>query len=203
MAVIIPLNLMLLLPKMSYRIKYVHYFKPLLDVYHGAFKDNHRYWFGLELILRVVIFGVTALDSKISLPLNALILIVVVIYLCHMQPFNSLKNCVLEWSFLMNGMVLLMFTFYYGNYKTDAYFKLLNFLVFMAFVEFFGIALFHPFLHFIKPVIRCCRDNLMMFLYYKNKDEYEMNPYQNLNIPDVTYNYTEFQEELLADNLDS
>ena len=197
-AIIIPLNLTLLLPKTSYRIKYVHYFKPLLDVYHGAFKDNHRYWFGLELLLRVIIFGVTALDSKISLLLNVLILAGVVAYLCYIQPFNSLKNSLLEWSFLMNAIVLLTFTSYYGKYKTEIYFRLLNFLIVMAFVEFVGIILFYPFLHLSKPVIKFCREKFMIFQNYKNK-EYEMNPYQNLNIPNVTHNYTEFQEELLAD----
>ena len=197
-AIIIPLNLTLLLPKTSYRIKYVNYFKPLLDVYHGAFKDNHRYWFGLELILRVVIFGVTALDSKISLLLNVLILAGVVAYLCFIQPFNNLKNSLLEWSFLMNAIVLLMFTFYYGKNKTEMYFRLLNFLIVMAFVEFIGIILSYPFLNLSKSVIRFCREKFKIFHNYKNK-EYEMNPYQNLNIPEVTYNYTEFQEELLAD----
>ena len=140
-AIIIPLNLTLLLPKMSYRIKYVHYFKPLLDVYHGAFKDNHRYWFGLELVLRVMIFGVTALENKISLLVNVLILAGVVAYLCYVQPFNSLKNSLLEWSFLMNAIVLLMLTFYYGQHKTKTYFNLLNFMIVMAFVEFVGIIL--------------------------------------------------------------
>ena len=43
----------------------------------------------------------------------------------------------------------------------------------------------------------------MKFMKYKkHKNEYEMNPYKNLNIPEVAYNYTEFQEELLGE-LDS
>ena len=202
-ALIIPLNLILLLPKLSYRIKYVHYFKPLLDVYQGAFKDNHRYWFGLELILRVVIFGVTALDSEISLLLNVLILAGIIIYLSYVQPFNSLKNSLLEWSFLMNAIVLLTFTFYYGKYKTEIYFRLLNSLIVMAFMEFVGIILFHPFLHISKPLIQLCRKKILIFQNFKSKYDYEMNPYQNLNIPDVTYNYIEFQEELLGEELDS
>ena len=196
-AIIIPLNLTLLLPKISYRIKYVHYFKPLLDVYHGAFKDSHRYWFGLELVLRVVIFGLTALDNKISLILNLLILAGVVVYLCHVQPFNSLKNSLLEWSFLMNAIVLFMLTFYYGNHKTEMYFKLMNFLIIIAFIEFVGIILFTPMLYLSKPIIRLCSVKFVTFK--KHVNEYEMNPYKTLNIPEVAYNYTEFQEELLGE----
>ena len=159
-----------MLPKVSYQIKYyVHYCKPLLDVYHGAFKDNHRYWFGLELILVVIIFGVTALNYKISLILNMLILAGIVVYLCYVQPFNSLKNSLLEWSFQMNAIVLLMLTFSMENLKNKIYFNLLNFLIALAFVEFLGIILF-----------------------------IEMNPYKNLNILDEAYNYTEFREELLG-----
>ena len=196
--IIIPLNLTLLFPKVSYRIKYVHYFKPLLDVYQGAFKDNHRYWFGLELILRVIIFGVTALDYKISLILNLLILAGIVIYLCYVKPFNSLKNLLLEWSFLMNAIVLFMLTFYYGKHKTEMYFKLLNFLIAVAFVEFLGIILFSPMQYLSKLVINHCRMKFMVFEKCKIEHKDEMNLYKNLNIPDVAYNYSEFQEELLG-----
>ena len=56
----------------------------------------------------------------------------------------------------MNAIALFMLTFYYGKHKTETYFKLLNFLIVMAFVEFVGIILFTP---ISKPILWLCRIN--------------------------------------------
>ena len=197
--IILPLNLTLLFPRLSYRIKWVHYFKPLLDVYHEMFKDKHRYWFGLELVLRVLTFIITALDTRLSLLLNILILALFVAYLSLIQPFKLLRNTLIEWSFLMNLILLLALVFYYEGYKTGTYFGFLSALLIIAFLEFGGIILSPYVMHVFKPMMTLCRHFPIMKQNRKRiSHEKEMICYKNLNIPDVAFNYAEFQDEMLG-----
>ena len=193
--IILPLNLTLLFPKLSYRIKWVDYFKPLLDVYHGMFKDKHRYWFGLELVLRVLTFIITGLDTRLSLLLNMLILALFVAYLSLIQPFKSLRNTLIEWSFLLNLVLLLALAFYYEGHKTGIYFGFLNALLIVAFLEFGGIIL-SPYIS--EQLMRLFR-KLSIFKKCRKSVSHENEMiYKNLNIPDVAFNYTEFQDEILG-----
>lgn len=195
MLIILPLNLTLLFPRLSYRIKWVNYLKPLLDVYHGMFKDKHRYWFGLELVLRVLTFIITGLDTRLSLLLNMLILALFVAYLSLIQPFKSLRNTLIEWSFLLNLVLLLALAFYYEGYKTGTYFGFLNALLIIAFLEFGGIILF-PYMS--KQMMKLFRSLPILKKYHKSVSNENEMIYKNLNIPDIAFNYAEFQDEMLG-----
>ena len=193
--IILPLNLTLLFPKLSYRIKWVDYFKPLLDVYHGMFKDKHRYWFGLELVLRVLTFIITGLDTRLSLLLNMLILALFVACLSLIQTFKSHRNTLIEWSFLLNLILLLALAFYYEEYQTGIYFAFQNALLVIAFLEFGGIIL-SPYIS--KQMMRLCRNLSILKKCRKSISHENEMIYKNLNIPDVAFNYTEFQDEILG-----
>ena len=65
LVLLLPFNIVLLfLRKLSY-FKLINYFKPLIDVYHGPYIDNFYYWTGLQLLIRITIFGLCVLDRLV------------------------------------------------------------------------------------------------------------------------------------------
>ncbi len=60
---------------------WVNKFKPLFDAYTGPYKDKHRYWTGLLLLTRIILFTVFSLNTTGDPALNLLAINVVIV--CH------------------------------------------------------------------------------------------------------------------------
>jgi hypothetical protein len=60
---------------------WVNKFKPLFDAYTGPYKDKHRYWTGLLLLTRIILFTVLSLNTTGDPALNLLAINVVIV--CH------------------------------------------------------------------------------------------------------------------------
>jgi len=66
----------------NYRVlQWVARLKPFFDAYHGPFKDKHRYWVGLMLLLRVFLFLSFAVNPISSPSFNLLLTIIVTLLL--------------------------------------------------------------------------------------------------------------------------
>ena len=97
---ILPLTLLTLLaPLLQARthhplLRWVVRIKPLLDAYQGPYKDKYRYWTGVMLTMRLVLFTVFATntlgDSNINLFLITLAIILYLLF--QMYATNVLKN---------------------------------------------------------------------------------------------------------------
>ena len=91
---------------------WVNKFKPLFDAYTGPYKDKHRYWTGLLLLVRIVLFTVFSTNTSGDPAINLLAIIVVITCLfAYLALFATgiykvwLIN-VLEYSFLLNLIIL-------------------------------------------------------------------------------------------------
>ena len=73
------LNAILVFTRISLHHKIVSCFKPLLDVYQGPYEDNVRFWTGLQLVMRAVIFGLSTLDRNTNLMLTLLLIGVITV----------------------------------------------------------------------------------------------------------------------------
>ena len=81
--------------------------KPLIDAFTGPYKDRHRYWTGLILLVRVVLFIVFSSNVSGDPAVNLLAIIVTVTYLLfHVSLFGRIYKkwylIALEYSFLFN-----------------------------------------------------------------------------------------------------
>ena len=47
----VPFTIILLFNRPLQRFRYINKFKPLLDAYHGPYKDRFYYWTGLQLVI--------------------------------------------------------------------------------------------------------------------------------------------------------
>ena len=101
---------------LQYRSKYrilawVRRLKPLFDAYTGPYKDKHRYWPGLLLVVRVVLFLVFSLNVFGDPAISLLTIIVTVFFFLYFSiTFGGIyKNIVLnliEYSFFLNLGIL-------------------------------------------------------------------------------------------------
>ena len=124
------------------------YVKPFMDAYHALYKNNHRYWIGLMLLLRLVlflIFAVNALgDPSVNLlataSITAAVLTTYIILGCRIYKTWSLG--LLETSFIFNLNVLAVATLYVRISRGNQNAVIIT-SVGIAFVTFTGIIFYH------------------------------------------------------------
>ena len=96
----------------SYRVLFwVKKLKPLFDAYTGPYKDKHRYWTGLLLLVRIALFLIFSLNTHGSADINLLAIIVTVLLLfMHVVLIGSVYKTwfanVIEYSFFLNLGIL-------------------------------------------------------------------------------------------------
>ncbi|XP_064399501.1 uncharacterized protein LOC135345963 [Halichondria panicea] len=106
-------------------LRWVNKVKPLLDAYQGPYKNNIRYWSGLQLLIRLVILTAVALNvtrnKAVNLFLISLVLSLVLLMSMTLQITkvyrNKLQNC-LELFFLGNLLVLTLSSQFLLSNKT-------------------------------------------------------------------------------------
>lgn len=86
---------------------WVNKFKPLLDAYTGPYKDKHRYWTGLLLLVRIALFIVfsanTAGNASVNLLAITLMIISLFVYTSIIGgPYKLWLLSLLEYAYLMN-----------------------------------------------------------------------------------------------------
>ena len=184
-------NLFLLFPRMLLRFKLVNTFKPLLDAFIGPYKDKFSFWTGIQLLLRAVIFSTSTLDYKISLTCGAVVLGAVLCLQGVMQPFKS-KLINIQESLILFNLLTVYSISVLNSIKVFYIMKSLINIILLCFIIFvvyrcIAITCGDSIIRKCQPVIRCLK-----------KRKLHTTPISlNINIPDVTYNYQEFQEPLI------
>ena len=125
--------------------------KSFLDAYHAPYKNRHRYWTGLLLLLRFVLFIISAvinINSPKDPSVNLLVLVIACAGLLTWTTltsgsmFKKWYNNVLESSFIFNLSVLAAASYQVrvegGNQAAVVYTS-----VAVAFITFLGIITFH------------------------------------------------------------
>ena len=124
------------------------YVKPFLDAYHAPYTDKHRYWTGLMLILRLVLFLISAVnalgDPSVNLlaigSITAVILILPIVLGSRIYKTWSLG--LLETSFILNLNIFSLASLYVrstgGNQNAVT-----STSVGIAFATFIGIVIYH------------------------------------------------------------
>jgi len=59
---LVPFNIILLFTRYQLRFKVVYRFVPLLDAFQGSYKIRHQYWSAIYIIVRNLLFAVTAIS---------------------------------------------------------------------------------------------------------------------------------------------
>jgi len=100
--ILLPFNVLLLFPRTFSRFRLINTFKPLLDAYLGPYKDSFSYWMGLQLLMRAIFLGLSALGRDVTLTIGTVILGIMVCIESLVCPFKSRYKNVQESLLLLN-----------------------------------------------------------------------------------------------------
>ena len=114
--ILLPFNIVLLFSRKLSYFKVINYFKPLIDVYHGPYKDNFFYWTGLQLLIRMIIFGLSVLDNKITFLSISVLLAVFFCIHSMANPYKSKFKNIQEAFVLLNLLAVHVTAFYNSTF---------------------------------------------------------------------------------------
>ena len=193
-------NTLLLFPRTVLRWKFISYFKPLLDAYFGPYKLKYPFWTGLQLLIRSCFFGLSALSRRASLFCGA---VLVGILLCThgiVYPFKSrFKN--IQESLVLLDLSAVYVTALYNEYENSKY--IIRLLIITVLAYFIVLIFCHCIMLMYGDVIkgRANKIKQMLMKRIRRKQTYsESLQLEELSakIPDVTFNYEQFREPLIA-----
>ena len=198
---LIPFNVTLLFTRSLLRFRIINHFKPLLDVYQGPYKDKFYFWTGLHLIIKAVFFGMSALDDTINLTASIVMLCAMVGFVGYSCPFkNSLQNCH-EIIALLNLNTMCAFILSGQNVVA------VNIMIALAAVHFVFIVIYHVINYTLGVTVKS-RVQLFVFILCRKMSKVlsKKSPTSNVithysnEIPEITYNYSKYQEPLVGED---
>ena len=199
---LIPFNITLLFTRILSRFRIVNYFKPLLDVYQAPYKDSFYYWTGLHLVVKAVFFAISALDNTTNLTISIIVLCAMVGFVGYSCPFKHRLQNIQEIILLLNLNTL--FVFILSGQKV----VFTHTIVALVVVHFIFIVIYHIVNYTLGAAFKGKAKLFIIFAFtlmtrklrrinsLKNK---VITPYRN-EIPEITYNFSEYQEPLVGED---
>ena len=141
--VLMPITIFLLFPGHCYKISFISKtFRPFIDVYQAPFKDDRRYFLGIEFFLRAIInHGPCGVDSKLVPSLMVVLFLTYLTFMGYFQPFKSrLNHLIYSSNFLSLGILATLFLYSYPppTFPTT-YVVVFNITIYLSLLEFLGI----------------------------------------------------------------
>ena len=190
--------------------------KTLLDTYYGPYQDKHRYWTGVLLLLRGILFVIFAFNILGDPSINLLCITtaslgITIVTRMTGQIYKKLWLEVLEASFILNLGILSAATYHVSLARGSQ--EALSYLsVSIALVTFLGITLYHIYLQthdstfwkrLPKPNFQVCwvttSPNSNGHSMNLSETEAEPTPRTDGDLELVSTTYVEFREALLED----
>ena len=204
--IIIPFNVVLTFTRILSRHRTINYFKPLLDAYQGPYKNRYYFWPGLQLLIRAIFFGLSTLDKNINLAIGLVLLATMLGIHGYVCPFKSSFKNIHELLFIFNLIVMFVFVQYESTNNI-----IVNTSVTIASIQFVIILLNNLRLYQCLPLLESIShkskrvNDIKHFIinkwrqYIKRNRSHNMRniPLRNM-VPEVAYNYREYQEPLIG-----
>ena len=196
-------NVVLLFPRTMSRWSFINYFKPLLDVYFSPYKPKYPYWTGLQLLMRSCFFALSALNGNISLFIQTVLAVIVLCTHGIMKPFKNKFNNFQESLVLLDLSIVYITAQYSTRGIENSFFKLLIIrLLIISVLAYFILFIFcHCIMLLYGDAIKVRVNKILQLLFEitarkqtgsRSSDMEELSS----KIPDVAFNYKEFQEPL-------
>ena len=185
-----------LMPKISFFISNYR-IKPFLDAYHAPYNDKHRYWIGLLMCIRCVLFLTVIYNALEDPSVNLLSIssaVVGLLTLASLLPQTVYKNWyvgALETFFLLNLGILAASTYHVratGGNQAAVTFTLLS----IAFATFAGIIVYHIAMQVSgtkfwgKIRKHLCKPNAIKYYNVSNSLGEDMEEFESVTSPIVT-----------------
>ena len=177
----------------NYRfMNWVNTLAPFIDAYQGPYKKKMRFWTGLMLLVRLLLFAAFAGNILGNPELNVLLIIIVTSVLLSIwwklgKIYKRKINNFLEMFFLLNLSFISAITLYLNRQpqKNTAQEALICIAVGSALVVFILLLLYKPFLIFSKTTLGKCAISTLKNISSKKKDTEEIEVVQENLAPIV------------------
>ena len=198
--ILVPFNIILLFTRTLSRFRFINKFKPLLDAYQGPYKDKYYYWTGLQLLIRVLFFGLSSLDRNINLIVSAILLAIFSGIGGVIQPYKSKAKNYQELILIFNLHGLYVISIHSHNSTV------INTILIMTAVHFIFIITYHIITYTFGGVIR---NKIQLSvntiagwinrLCNTSHKRYQLQHFTRDNIPEFILNaYCEYREPLVG-----
>ena len=193
--VLIPFNVVLTFTRTLSYFRVVTYFKPLLDAYQGPYKIKFYYWTGLQLVIRAIFFGLSALDRDINVMISVMLL-GVLLCLNKVFPFKKKINNVMEMLSLLNLQAIFVIAYFMNTND-----MMINAIVSLVMFQLICIILLHMKVLFCNDVkfTELSVPKFCKWFPWFGKKERQRRPIELVStVPEIMYNYKEFREPLIG-----
>ena len=198
--VLIPFNITLLFTRFLLRFKLINHFKPILDAFQGSYKNKHYYWVAVHITLRSILFALYGFQTKLRLLLTTMILVVFIAYHSHTYPYKNKLVNVQELLLLINLTIMYAASYHYSE---SVFSVVTNVMISLALLQFCIIVLYH----FLTYTCHCNKLSTLQTMqqaivkrFTKSKKSQNSNNNELLDIPECTYNYSEYRDGLISDD---
>ena len=137
---LIPFNIILLFSRYLSRFRIINQFKPLLDTFHGPYKDMNYNWIAVNIILRSWFFALYGFASKLQLLIAATTLTVAASFHGYIRPNKNKVINIQELLLLLNLTILHTASNYCGS---GIFSFVTNIMISLALFQFLTIVLYH------------------------------------------------------------
>ena len=158
-------------------LSWLNKIKPFMDTYHAPYKKQTRYWTGLLLFVRLLIFGFDAIKSELILiVLTSITAVLLALAWLHKGIYESSFTDFLEAFFIVNLCIFSATTYQTANtYEGVSQAGLAYFFVGIAFAAFTCVVLFHAYMLLQKTAVwkKIPKFNVKKYriLYEKEEDD--------------------------------
>ena len=203
--ILLTFNIVLLFPRTVSRWSFINHFKPLLDVYFSPYKPKYPHWTGLQLLIRSCFFGLSALSRSISLFIGTVLAAIVLCSHGILQPFKTKLNNFQE-SLVLLDLSVVYVTALYSDIENNFNKLLIIKLLIVTALAYFILFIFcHCVMLLYGDAIKVRANKIkqeFIKITARKQTRSRSSDMEELSskIPDVTFNYKEFQEPLLELN---
>ena len=198
---LIPFNIILSFTNYLLKFRLINHFKPLLDAFQGSCKDRCNHWVAIHINLRSIFFALYGFQMKPRLVIATLILVLFTVYHGYIHP-NKNKLVNIQELLLLINLTILYAVSYQGS--ESVFYIVTNVMISLAFIQFCTIVLYH-FLTYtchcnVVIMLQAGKQKIMKYFLLKKNTCQNLNNLELLDIPERTYDYTEYQDGLVSDD---
>ena len=206
--ILVPFNVILLFTRTLSRFGFINRFKPLLDAYQAPYKITFYYYTGIQLLIRVIFFGLSSLERNANLVLGSVILSLIIGIHGITSPLTIKTKNFQEMAFMINLQMLCVIALYdHQSISAIAF----NVLFGIAAFQFVLIVIYHTITYSCSNklrsevhlrVVTITRWIRRCSMFYNQRQPVsELTEYHNMRnrIPEAV-NYHKYQESLLIED---
>lgn len=173
-------------------------------MYQAPYKDKFYYWTGLHLVLKAVFFGMSAFGDTMNITISIIMLFMIGGLVGYTCPFKKRLQNFHEMILLFN--LHTVFVLVLSGQNAIA----INVMIALAAIHFIFIVIYHIINYTLGVAFKTRMELHIIFLFKKltknklcriksSKDSVIITPYSS-EIPEITYNYSKYQEPLVGDD---